>query len=241
MPAGSLTSKTIHILKYPVQKGYSTTDTGSRLAMAPLRKRQKTSTASLSTATSLSRNVSAASTHSTPPHTPPSQSRPSPPQTSAALGIFTPNHVKHLIANLDVECIFPFTCWEKVRDRATRLRNHYNLLASTLRIRGEARMSRIPSHLRSIKIKELRELQKHGISREKQVVTEVLGTRLLASVSRPNLKRCICLILSLFRKPSDDEVSDSDGHAGIWFLNTFSWQINGYFPSRRIRVGRRAR
>lgn len=76
-----------------------------------------------------------------------------------------------------------------VRDRATRLRNHYNLLASTLRIRGEARMSRVPSHLRGIKIKELREMQKRGITREKQLLTDVLGTRLLASTNRPMLKR----------------------------------------------------
>jgi hypothetical protein len=76
-----------------------------------------------------------------------------------------------------------------VRDRATRLRNHYNLLASTLRIRGEARMSRVPSHLRGIKIKELREMQKRGITREKQLLTDVLGTRLLASANRPLLKR----------------------------------------------------
>ena len=73
--------------------------------MAPPRKRQKVSTASQSTATSLSRNVSAASTHSTPPHTPPSQLQPSPPQGAA--GIFTPDHVKHLIANLDVERNLP--------------------------------------------------------------------------------------------------------------------------------------
>src|SRR5271170_2956125 len=72
--------------------------------MAPPRKRQKGSTASQSTATSLSRNVSAASTHSTPPHTPPAQSRQSP-RTGA--GIFTPEHIKHLIANLDVERTWP--------------------------------------------------------------------------------------------------------------------------------------
>jgi hypothetical protein len=73
--------------------------------MAPPRKRQKVSTASQSTGTSLSRNISAASTRSTPPHTPPSQSRPSPPQ---GVGIFTLDHVKHLIANLDVERIQSF-------------------------------------------------------------------------------------------------------------------------------------
>ena len=79
----------------------NTSPTRSRqLSMAPPRKRQKVSTASQSTTTSLSRNISAASTRSTPPHTPPSQSRPSPPQGA---GIFTPEHVKHLIANLDVE------------------------------------------------------------------------------------------------------------------------------------------
>jgi hypothetical protein len=156
--------------------------------MAP-RRRQKASTASQSTATSLSRNVSAASTHSTPPHTPPSQSPP------RGAGIFTPAHVKHLIANLDVERKFPIfiplilTCFWKVRDRTTRLRNHYNLLASTLRIRGEARLSRVPSHLRGIKIKELRDMQKRGVAREKQLFTDVLGTRLLASTSRPTLKR----------------------------------------------------
>jgi Nbl1 / Borealin N terminal len=76
-----------------------------------------------------------------------------------------------------------------VRDRTARLRNHYNLLASTLKIRGEARMSRVPSHLRGIKIKELREMQKRGVAREKQLVADVLGTRLLASASRPTLKR----------------------------------------------------
>ena len=76
-----------------------------------------------------------------------------------------------------------------VRDRTTRLRNHYNLLASTLRIRGEARMSRVPSHLRGVKIKELREMQKRGIVREKQLLADVLGTRLLASGNRPTLKR----------------------------------------------------
>lgn len=48
-------------------------------------------------------------------------------------------------------------------------------------------MSRVPSHLRGIKIKELREMQKRG--REKQLCTDVLGTRLLASVGRPTLKR----------------------------------------------------
>src|SRR5271170_3987248 len=97
----------------------------------------------------------------------------------------------------------------------TRLRNHYNLLASTLRIRGEARMSRVPLQLRGIKIKELREMQKSGMIREKQLYADVLGTRLLASANRPMLKRyarhfdvadaCHC------RKPSKDEVSDSDG------------------------------
>lgn len=76
-----------------------------------------------------------------------------------------------------------------VRDRTTRLRNHYNLLASTLRIRGEARMSRVPSHLRGIKIKELRELQKRGVTREKQLLADVMGTRLLGSANRPTLKR----------------------------------------------------
>jgi Nbl1 / Borealin N terminal len=159
--------------------------------MAPPRKRQKVSTASLSTDMSLSRNVSAASTHSTPPHTPPSQSQTSPPQGA---GIFTPNHVKHLIANLDIERTtlnVRMILTIVVRDRATRLRNHYNLLASTLRIRGEARMSRVPSHLRGIKIKELRDMQKGGVGREKQLYTDVLGTRLLASASRPTLKRYV--------------------------------------------------
>jgi len=50
-------------------------------------------------------------------------------------------------------------------------------------------MMRIPSHLKGIKIKELREMHKRGMSREKQLVTDVLGTRLLASASRPTLKR----------------------------------------------------
>ena len=157
--------------------------------MAPPRKRQKVSTASQSTTTS--RNASAASTHSTPPHTPPSQSQPSPAQGA---GIFTPGHVKHLIANLDVERIShkpPFILIFVVRDRTTRLRNHYNLLASTLRIRGEARMSRVPSHLRGIKIKELRDMQKRGVVREKQLLADVLGTRLLATSNRPTLKRYI--------------------------------------------------
>ena len=76
-------------------------------------------------------------------------------------------------------------------------------------------MSRVPSQLRGIKIKELREMQKSGITREKQLYADVLGTRLLASANRPMLKRythhfdvadaCHC------RKPSKDEVSDSDG------------------------------
>ena len=50
-------------------------------------------------------------------------------------------------------------------------------------------MSRVPSHLRGIKIKELREMQKSGLTREKQLYRDVLGTRLLASVNRPMLKR----------------------------------------------------
>jgi len=50
-------------------------------------------------------------------------------------------------------------------------------------------MSRVPSHLRGIKIKELREMQKRGETREKQMFTDVMGTRLLASASRPTLKR----------------------------------------------------
>lgn len=66
--------------------------------MARPKKRQKASTASHSSTTSLSRQVSTKSTRSTPPHTPP---RDSPPATT--VGIFTPEHVKHLIANLDVE------------------------------------------------------------------------------------------------------------------------------------------
>lgn len=81
-------------------------------------------------------------------------------------------------------------------------------------------MSRIPSHLRNIKIKELRELQKRGISRDKQLVTDVLGTRLLASVNRPMLKRyASCIHRTDCRKPSVDEVSDSDGHTGNVALN----------------------
>ena len=50
-------------------------------------------------------------------------------------------------------------------------------------------MSRIPSHLRGIKIKDLREMQKRGMSKEKQLYSDVLGTRLLASATRPALKR----------------------------------------------------
>jgi hypothetical protein len=76
-----------------------------------------------------------------------------------------------------------------VKDRTTRLRNHYNLLASTLRIRGEARLSRVPTYLRGIKIKELRQMQRNGVAHEKQVYTDVLGTRLLSSSTRPALKR----------------------------------------------------
>jgi Nbl1 / Borealin N terminal len=76
-----------------------------------------------------------------------------------------------------------------VRDRTARLRKHYGLLASALRIRGDTRIGRIPSHFRTIKIRELRELQKRGISREKQLVMDVFGTRLLASAQRPSLKR----------------------------------------------------
>jgi hypothetical protein len=68
--------------------------------MAPPRKRQKVSSASQSTATTLSRNVSAASTQSTPPHTPPGQQHP--PQNNTTT-IFTPNHVRHLISNLNIE------------------------------------------------------------------------------------------------------------------------------------------
>jgi hypothetical protein len=71
-------------------------------SMAPPRKRQKVSAASQSTTTTVSRNVSATSTHSTPPHTPPNQSPTTPPQ---AIGLFTPGYVKHLVANLDVERI----------------------------------------------------------------------------------------------------------------------------------------
>src|SRR5437667_6899152 len=89
------------------------------ILMAPPRKRQKVSPASQSTTTSLSRNASAASTHSTPPHTPPSQSRTSP----QGPGIFTPEHVKHLIANLDVERSHPqasaytdFSCSQRSDD-----------------------------------------------------------------------------------------------------------------------------
>ena len=67
--------------------------------MARPQKRQKASTASHSSTTSLSRQVSTKSTRSTPPHTPPRES--SPPVPSE--GIFTPEHIKHLIANLDIE------------------------------------------------------------------------------------------------------------------------------------------
>ena len=50
-------------------------------------------------------------------------------------------------------------------------------------------MSRVPSQLRGIKIKDLREMQKSGVMREKQLYADVLGTRLLASSNRPTLKR----------------------------------------------------
>ena len=50
-------------------------------------------------------------------------------------------------------------------------------------------MSRVPSHLRGIKIRELREMQKRGQSKEKQLYAEVVGTKLLSSVNRPTLKR----------------------------------------------------
>jgi len=48
-------------------------------------------------------------------------------------------------------------------------------------------MSRVPVHLRGIKIKELREMQRQGTIGGKQVATEVLGTRLLASKAVPTL------------------------------------------------------
>jgi hypothetical protein len=76
-------------------------------------------------------------------------------------------------------------------------------------------MSRVPSQLRGIKIKELREMQKSGMTREKQLYSDVLGTRLLASANRPMLKRYArhfdVADACLGRKPSKDEVSDSDG------------------------------
>jgi hypothetical protein len=50
-------------------------------------------------------------------------------------------------------------------------------------------MGRVPSHLRGIKIRELRDMQKRGPLKEKQLYTEVMGTRLLASSHRPALKR----------------------------------------------------
>lgn len=49
-------------------------------------------------------------------------------------------------------------------------------------------MARVPGPLRKIKIKELRDMQKRGAAPQKQLA-DVLGTRLLASVSRPTLKR----------------------------------------------------
>ncbi len=111
-----------------------------------------------------------------------------------------------------------------VEDRTKRLRNHYNLLASTLQIRGEARMARVPGHLRKIKIKELREMQKRGAAPQKQLA-DVLGTRLLASVNRPTLKRyppsnpqILCRFWADCRKPSEDEASDSDAHPGDFYL-----------------------
>ena len=110
-----------------------------------------------------------------------------------------------------------------VEDRTKRLRNYYNLLASTLRIRGEARVMRVPSHLRTIKIKELREMQKRGVTQQKQLA-DVLGTRLLASASRPALKRYQPSLSHVSivagpdcRKPSEDEASDSDSHTGTPF------------------------
>ena len=42
-------------------------------------------------------------------------------------------------------------------------------------------MSRVPVHLRGIKIKELREMQRRGTAGGEELATEVLGTRLLAS------------------------------------------------------------
>ena len=73
--------------------------------------------------------------------------------------------------------------------RGVRIEDDVVVTDSTLRIRGEARMSRIPLHFRSIKIKELREMQKRGLPREKQLYADVLGTKLLASANRPKLKR----------------------------------------------------
>jgi hypothetical protein len=73
-------------------------------------------------------------------------------------------------------------------------------------------MSRIPSHLRGIKIKELREMHKRGMGREKQLLTDVLETRLLSSTTRPTLKR----------KPSADEASDSDGHTGLLSMDALT-------------------
>jgi len=89
-------------------------------------------------------------------------------------------------------------------------------------------MSRIPSHLRSIKIKELRELQKHGMSREKQIVTEVLGTRLLASANRPTLKRYMLLVPWLIV-------------GNLLRMRCLIWMdmINAYSLNLRIRVGHR--
>lgn len=46
-------------------------------------------------------------------------------------------------------------------------------------------MSRVPMHLRGIKIKELREMQRRGTTEGEQLATEVLGTRLLASKAVP--------------------------------------------------------
>jgi hypothetical protein len=66
-------------------------------------------------------------------------------------------------------------------------------------------------------------MQKRGVTQQKQLA-DVLGTRLLASASRPALKRYQPSLSRLSivaesdcRKPSEDEASDSDSHTGTPF------------------------
>jgi hypothetical protein len=63
-------------------------------------------------------------------------------------------------------------------------------------------MSRVPVHLRGIKIKELREMQRRGTAGGQEVVTEILGTRLLASKAVLPLQ---FLTMLMIRKPAEDE------------------------------------